>query len=336
MSEEEKKGEGQVEDGAAAEPAAGADNAAASSQAETRIQEEPKKTTRVVFQPEPGPEGKAETTRVVLMGESDKSKSQPLEEEEIPLGVMADGPKSGPHPQRPATIRITKRGGIKQETAKIPPAPGEPATTVVASAAKAPKTIRLQRPATTVLAESPVKAAGPVSSTVKTIRLKKETSKIVQTVAPDGKKRTETSRIQLEDVPAEAEQPKTIRLKKPSSIMAVKPSVIRERPDTGAPTGKGETARIEIVKPDEASVPVTQRRTVKLKRKEAVSEGEPAQKEWLEPKREAAEETSGSKAVEVVFSVISLAAMLIMGFLVYILAVQATPEKQLPVPNFWL
>ncbi len=205
-----------------------------------------------------------------------------------------------------------------------------------------PQTIRLKRPPT-----SPVSLPAP--DTVPTVKkVAVGAAPVPSTEAPTVAKhlvtpKTSTSRIVLEAVPgpvpgagesAAAPQPKTIRLKRPSSMPPVaEPGA----PETAAPdhlAKKAETSKIELPPDAESAGSITQRKTIKIKRPErntamrtvkiSAPEEEPAAKPAAAVTRppEPASATAAPRADPWMIAV-SAAAVLCIAALVYIMAVEA-------------
>lgn len=167
-----------------------------------------------------------------------------------------------------------------------------------------PQTIRLKRPSTSPIVISPPDIT-TAPTVVKVVHHKPPTSPVAET--PTVIKKTippaslqETSRIILELGPQAADLrpktgplpsvssteptpgPKTIRLKRPSTIMPVSPVEAKQAPSVppaaepgrtaaGAPKDiqtakKSETAKIELPKDTEYQTSATQRKTIKIKR----------------------------------------------------------------------
>jgi len=244
-----------------------------------------------------------------------EKQARPSMTRQIPLQAIpttAPGQwKPGQHP--PATVGAAQRK--KEPSISVSPAPpkrtdrilvSEPvagkdakrATAPINAAAPqqvVPKTIRLKRPATTIVAVQPGSApttAAP-ETIIKTVKLSRDTSKIPGIGSAIKK---ETARVQLDDAgvpPAAGEKratkpigvadkdagvPKTILLKKPATVANVlrpgaadkkSTDVIKKTTDTIlSPTRKSQTTRIEVPAQDAlaGAAPATQVKTVRLKR----------------------------------------------------------------------
>ena len=243
-----------------------------------------------------------------------EKQARPSMTRQIPLQAIpttAPGQwKPGQHP--PATVGAAQRK--KETSSAVLPAPkgtdrilvSEPvagkdakrATAPINAAAPqqvVPKTIRLKRPATTIVAVQPGSAptAAAPETIIKTVKLSRDTSRIPGVGSAIKK---ETAREQLDDAgvpPAAGEKratkpigvadkdagvPKTILLKKPATVATVlrpgavdkkSTDVIKKTTDTIIPaTRKSQTTRIEVPAQDAlaGAAPATQVKTVRLKR----------------------------------------------------------------------
>jgi hypothetical protein len=286
-----------------------------------------KSTTRVVDLG-PAEPGKRATSRIIL---DDMEPDQPAQAKRSTAPISAPGqaaPGAGPK-----TIRLKRPTGAIM-------VPREPA----ADAPSTVKTIKLTKPGAAAAVPPTLVASAPGKP-------RKETAQILvegegQEAETAGPKRS-TARI--ESVEDDASQPETIRLRRPSTIVAVTPGGL-QAPKTGAKT---ETTRIELVKPEDQA-PVTQRRTVKLlrpdlkkeepKEQEEEAEGTKKKPADLRPvdilpggKKRKDAEADEDEGMHVAFSILSVAAVLVLGLVTYVLAAQAfAPDFTLPIPAFLL
>lgn len=256
-------------------------------------------------EPEAGEDqkAKAETVRAPQQARPPVTRQIPLQSIPITQGQWKPGQFSQlPHGAAQPKKETTKAVGVAKGTDRI--VTGEPAAGKDVKRATAPvdltaphqvmpKTIRLKRPATTIVAVQPGSAPGAATpeTIIKTVKLTRDTSKLAVEPSKKG-----TERIQLEgagEPPTQGEKrstkpvnvadtgaavPKTILLKKPATVATVLRSgaadkkatdAIKKATDTIlAATRKSQTTRIEIPAQDNqpASAPATQVKTVRLKR----------------------------------------------------------------------
>lgn len=243
------------------------------------------------------------------------------------LDLTKTGPQAKPDAQgQPPTTSIPKPVTKKQTTridfsaaAMVPDEKSKTARISLGpiglspAATGGPKTIRIQRP-----------------SDMPTIKLQRPAPPTAQP-APDAK--TKTSRIPLQEAlgsaaaaaaepsAAEAGGPKTIRIKRPDGDVPAAP--VPQPAET-----KSKTARLDV--PADAGPP-TQRKTIRIKRPDAEAD---ALKEVAVSRAEApASAEAESDEPGLVFSLLALAAVLVCGVLVYVLAVQALPGLGLSWPG---
>ncbi len=247
-------------------------------------------------------EAKDETVRAPQQARPPVTRQIPLQSIPITQGQWKPGQfSSSPHGAAQPKKETTKAVGVSTKgTDRI--VTGEPAAGKDGKRATAPvdltaphqvmpKTIRLKRPATTIVAVQPGSAPGAAApeTIIKTVKLTRDTSKLAVEPSKKG-----TERIQLEgagEAPSQGEKrstkavnvtdtgaPKTILLKKPATVATVLRSgaadkkatdAIKKATDTilSAPR-KSQTTRIEIPAQDNqpASAPATQVKTVRLRR----------------------------------------------------------------------
>ena len=267
------------------------------------------------------------------------------------------------NPVSKKTTSLTDQVGEKKATGPIM---GIPTHT-----APIPQTIRLKRPST-----SPIVINPPSITTVPTVakiahpkiptQPAGETPTVIKKAAPP-RPLQETSRIILEPGPAAADVrqktgpipnvsfseptpgPKTIRLKRPSTILALdQPEGKPEGKPTLSPdvqiAKKSETAKIELPKDAEYPASAAQRKTIKIKRtdRNIISRAaNAAQQAETKPQAEAAatkkEQIPEAPAQDdeplPVFSILAGASAVCLLLLVYLLAAQSFgPDLVLPVP----
>lgn len=218
-----------------------------------------------------------------------------------------------------------------------------------------PKTIKLKRPPLSSPAQRAAAGGQPgkaptsrITPSSKTKTTPIEEAPTIIKKPPVGKR--ETSVINVGDTIAkpaskqtskipDASTPKTIQLKRSSTA---EPVVKDTDSDNIAAAKKSETAKISL--PDQAispdSAPVTQRKTIKIKRSErntpatsGVAVAMPSRVFQRKPQEE--ESTAvDDDTISIVFSIAAVLAVLFAGCLVYILTAQAfAPDLTLPVPG---
>ncbi|MDD5482180.1 MAG: hypothetical protein PHP98_00810 [Kiritimatiellae bacterium] len=222
-----------------------------------------------------------------------------------------------------------------------------------------PQTIRLKRPSTSPIVISPPDIT-TAPTVVKTARSKPPTAPVGENatvIRPPSPQRPlkETSRIILELGPQAAESPKktspipaispleptpgpkTIRLKRPSTIIA-------EAAGEMQAAKKSETAKIDLPKEAEYLTPATQRKTIKIKRTDRniiartvsvtrQAEARPPAKAAA-PEKKPAPEISAPEEPLPVFSILAGLTAVCLVLLAYLLTAQAFgPELILPVPS---
>ncbi|MBI3987749.1 MAG: hypothetical protein HY343_12560 [Lentisphaerae bacterium] len=185
---------------------------------------------------------------------------------------------------------------------------------------------------------------------------KRETSRVAiiddegeeepEVVKPLESKR-QTSRIAIADVlseePPPGPAPKTIKLKRPPpSSAAVSLTADESEADTIKAARKGETSKIDLPLDEAAPAPITQRKTIKIKRPDRSAEPPTIALErpagaatpgslWRKKTGTAAGEEDD---VGIVFPLVAAAAVLLAFCVTYLLAAQAfDPTFVLPVPS---
>lgn len=230
-----------------------------------------------------------------------------------------------------------------------------------------PQTIRLKRPSTSPIVINPpditsaptvVKAihakipehAGEELATVikqpVAPRPLKETSRIILEISPQTptvrrKTGPVTAVSQTEATPA----PKTIRLKRPSSIVgADHPTMPQSVPTNVQMAKKSETAKIELPKETESqTTSATQRKTIKIKRTDrnilprtVVVSRQPElqpQVEKVVPQKDLPALPSLKEENLAAFSILAMLAVVCLAMLAYLLTAQAFgPSLLLPIP----
>lgn len=281
---------------------------------------------------------------------------------------LDDALSAKPAPKKATTTSLAGQAGEKKATSPIM---GIPTHT-----APIPQTIRLKRPSTSPIVISPPDIT-TAPTVVKVVHSKIPTSPVGETATIIKKPipqrpLQETSRIILELGPQATDirpktapilgissteptpGPKTIRLKRPSSIIAAGPLEEKQAPPSDMRAAqKSETAKIDLPRDVEYQTAATQRKTIKIKRtdrniiprtvtidRQAVtkpqaetiiqSRGEAArdQKEEIAPKMPIPDEPLP------VFPILAGLAVVCLALLVYLLAAQAFgPKLFLPVPS---
>lgn len=211
-----------------------------------------------------------------------------------------------------------------------------------------PQTIRLKRPAT-----APIQPAKPAVAPTATQATKDGTHTITEAptiIRHVDVPKSPTSHVVLDNSPAPASiaikqqttqmppippmeplAPKTIRLKRPSSLSDAEESIRGAATEAALQTAKkGETAKIELPLEDSSLTPITQRKTIKIKRADRTvtprtAASEPAaQPKPPQPRPDVLVETPVPEEAEtLVFPIVAFAASLCIAALIYIMAAQA-------------
>jgi len=266
--------------------------------------------------------------------------------------------------QAPTTVRPATSETAKRQTSRIelaqPAAPAKltdfkrttgPILGIPTHAGPIPQTIRLKRPATSPVMRPPTAPVQPSKPTAAptVVPAKKDTGGQNITEAPTIIKhidapKSPTSRIVLEEAPApvpdapkqpttqippltpvEPPAPKTIRLKRPSSLSDAEETIHVTAVEESLKTAKkGETAKIELPLEDSALTPITQRKTIKIKRTDrAVAPRAAMPEAAAQPEPGARVEAPAPEDEEIiVFPLVALAATLCIAALVYIMVAQ--------------
>jgi hypothetical protein len=286
--------------------------------------------------------------------------------------ISLDEVLSAAPPQKKATASLAAQGSDKSATGPIS---GIPTHT-----APIPQTIRLKRPATspivinpsdiataptvvkfahgkapTVHEKLPTGPAGEAPTVIKQPlppRPLNETSRIILEIdQPDTRIKTAPISAAAISATEPTPSPKTIRLKRPSTILtAAPPAEPQPVPSEIQAAKKSETSKIELPKEAEALTPATQRKTIKIKRTDrniiprTVAMSRPAA---TKPQAATAIPTGAAAPVHrapvqpvpeeealPVFSILAGAAVVCLALLVYLLTSQAFgPKLILPIPS---
>jgi len=261
--------------------------------------------------------------------------------------------------EAPTAARPTGEDGKKRTTrlildAMAAPAASEDFSRMTSPITVIPQTIRLKRPGIGVTsASTKAKARTDLITKAPTVRrtpsltqAKMTTSRIMveetTPVSPSpGELKRRTSPIPTS--PGAVATPRTIRLKRPSSAALEEESAAG--PATEIPTvleaKKAETAKIDLPK-DAEPVPITQRKTIKIKRTERnvaprtvmLKHPSPAATpDAIESATIGSGVTGETDEISPLFFGLAAAAVVLIGCLVYVMAAQAFgPELVLPVP----
>ncbi len=263
--------------------------------------------------------------------------------------------------QAPTTVRPASPETVKRQTSRIDlTSATAPKTTdfkrstgpilgIPMHAGPIPQTIRLKRPATATIKRAPTSSIitktaepGVMPRTEQPQDITEAPTVIKHVAAP----KAPTSRIVLDELaasiaavkkatspiapptPAVLETPKTIRLKRPSSMSDVEETIQVAGADQSMQAAKkGETAKIELPIAESAQMPMTQRKTIKIKRTDHAYA--PA------PRPETAGPAAAPKADHlvkapvpaeaemIVFPIVAFVATLCIAALVYIMVAQA-------------
>ena len=266
--------------------------------------------------------------------------------------------------QAPATARSVTAETVKRQTTRIGPAQSTapnnltdfkrttgPILGIPMHAGPIPQTIRLKRPATSPVMRPPTAPVQPAKPGM-TPTVVQATKGGVQTIteAPTIVKHTDapkspTSRIVLEEssapvsaafkqpttpipplTPTEPPAPKTIRLKRPSSLSDAEEAIQVTAEEKSLQTSKkGETSKIDLPLEDSTLTPITQRKTIKIKRTDrTVTPRSLTPEAAAQPEPGALVEAPAPEEEEaLVFPLVALAATLCIAALVYIMVAQA-------------
>ncbi len=289
--------------------------------------------------------------------QQEKSKTKPMDQKSsddtifIPENNKADNTDS-------ALPKLMAE--IKKQTARIPLAKSETdlikqSTTRIgdlSSPSAIPQTIRLKRPAS--VTQQVRSSLGQAQARQQTDRinlsdaptiarkapLKRQTSRIILSATPPPDVSSRPSEIKR--APTEA-MPETIRLKRPTLSAGEETALAPVTEQQVETAKKSETAKIDLEPDGVAPIPITQRKTIKIKRTErnvtprTISMTRP--KSTSEIKGEHAglpkeESVSVEQDPGAFFSFIAVAATLVVGALVYIMAAQLlAPDLMLPLPS---
>lgn len=207
-----------------------------------------------------------------------------------------------------------------------------------------PKTIKIQRPseAATIklnrptpagsLAVSPLTTPAPAplpAPPVSQAQTKRQTSRISLQEAFTAPTEGQAAAPAPGETPVPTAGPKTIRIKRPGDSSGAAPAAAATPPATQATTpaaGAPEAAPAD-------GAPLTQRKTIKLRRPGAGGEGEATKSGITLPKAAAdfaASQAAGPQETTdepgITFVLLSVAALVVTAVLVYVLCVQAFPQ----------
>ncbi len=226
-----------------------------------------------------------------------------------------------------------------------------------------PKTIRLSRPPSAGAESKPAAEAVADKGGPKTIRLKRPSDAAAPSTSSQAAKK-KTSRISLDNVlqsnakagesstaAGGATDIKTIRLKRPdagksqSSAAKIPGGESAADKDAGEQDAKSRTSRLDTSDTEEPAadaVPTTQRKTIRIKRPDGSGVSKPSRtlslardKTGAPAEAEAPEESASSEEPlpaqrpGLVFTLATVAAVIVAALLVYMLAAQAFPDAGL-------
>jgi len=223
----------------------------------------------------------------------------------------------------------------KKKTARVmppldmpSPEGAEPGTSATEIAPSTTKTVKLKRPGELGFPGFPTDV-GATAAKSKTSRIILEAA-----LAPEAGG-DEAGAV---GIPLRA-PPKTIRIRRPGEPAATEPP---PPPPVEEPSAKRKTSRLDVPVEKEAGPP-TQRKTIRIKRPEAgggaartVTIARTEERPTTATAPEAAPEAAAAPEVDepgVVFSIVAIAALLVAGVLIYVLAAQAFPSMNLPWPG---
>ncbi|MFH1477654.1 MAG: hypothetical protein ABIH24_09230 [Verrucomicrobiota bacterium] len=268
--------------------------------------------------------------------------------------------------QAPTTVRTATAETVKRQTSRIGPAESMapkgptdfkrttgPILGIPIHAGPIPQTIRLKRPVAAPVKRpptSPVSAKKPSEPVVmpraaQATRGGQDMSEAPTVIKHVAAPKTTTSRIVLEDLAAplaaaaqqpttnippstsaEPPAPKTIRLKRPSTLSDAEETIQVMKAEESLQTArKGETAKIDLPLEDSALTPITQRKTIKIKRtNQTVTPRSATPEAAVAHEPGALVEAPASEEEEIfVFPLMAFAATLCIAALVYIMVAQA-------------
>lgn len=245
----------------------------------------------------------------------------------------------------PEAKRKTAQVIVDESTVVASPEELKRSTTLI-SGVPIPQTIQLKRPGSLTGTFKPPTVAqvrlptAPVTEAPTVVRAqpKPQTSRIVLTEAPTVKKivdaKPATSVITGIPTSAAGPIPQTIRLKRPisSAVLPVKPAGAEV-----AAAKKSETAKIELPT-EESQLPLTQRKTIKIKRTERNVAPRtvtlPRSPAMAEPTVTGAAAAPAPATDNLIFTLAAVAAVILAAGLVYLLVAQGSgPNLVLPVPS---
>ncbi|MBU0714499.1 MAG: hypothetical protein KJ964_03965 [Verrucomicrobia bacterium] len=267
--------------------------------------------------------------------------------------------------QAPTTVRAATAETVKRQTSRIglaesmaPKGPTDfkrttgPILGIPTHAGPIPQTIRLKRPVTSPAKRpptSPVIAKPSEPSVMPRVepvtRGGQDTTEAPTVIKHIAAPKTPTSRIVLEELSepvsattkppttnippltsAEPPAPKTIRLKRPSTLSDAEETIqVIKAEESLRTAGKGETAKIDLPLEDSSLTPITQRKTIKIKRTDRTVTPRSATPEAAAaPEPGALVEAPAPEEEETfAFPLVAVAATLCIAALVYIMVAQA-------------
>lgn len=280
--------------------------------------------------------------------------------------------------QAPTTVRTTTAETVKRQTSRIvmaeaaaPKGPADfkwtsgPILGIPMHAEPIPQTIRLKRPATSSMKRAPTspviaKFSDPpmmphVEQATRGGQDINEAPTVIKHIAAP---KASTSHIVLEEPPAalsatakqpttnilplkpaEPPAPKTIRLKRPSTLSDAEEAIqVTTEEGSLRTVKKGETSKIDLPTEDSTLTPITQRKTIKIKRTDRTVTPRPATPETAAaPEPGARVETPAPEEDQmVVFPIVAFAATLCIAVLVYIMVAQTFGVHLLLPPSMQL
>ena len=309
------------------------------------------------------PKIKLETTRIQLDAVPGGVPLTPEEGESLKQSTLRiDLPGSDIIETAPTERAASPSAPLKQTSyIHLPEAPTEGAPAPKKTTARIELSDTVAPTAPTVVKKDTKRVQLPDTVSDQPVTVKKQTSKIelATTAAESQQAKKSTARIDLGDAigigkaapepvaPGARQIPRTVRIKQPE----MPPTVALKKPPVGvtaeaAPgeVRKSETARIELPPETIVEQPVTRRKTIRIKRPGAEEEEptlarapitvaraapEAAAQPTAEPEAVAAE---AAEEPGIVFTLCAMAAVLVVGMLVYVLAAQ-TIAPNLPFPG---
>lgn len=290
--------------------------------------------------------------------------TSPITVQPIDMPPASNKPGDADLMQAPTAVRPMTAETAKRQTSRIglpesvaPKSPVDfkrstgPILGIPTHAGPIPQTIRLKRPATSQLTRPPTSPIvskqsepAPMPHVETTLRSDHDITEAPTIVKHIAAPKTSTSRIVLDDLPAptsapakqatskipplttaEPPAPKTIRLKRPSTVSDAEEAANAAAEGALRTIRKGETSKIDLPIEDSSLTPITQRKTIKIKRTDRTTPAPRASTPAAvaAPKPGARAEAPAPQESEMLaLPLVTLAATLCIAALVYIMVAQ--------------